>query len=52
MMDALKNNFRVTVVTDALGSNSEKNLKRSLEYYRRKGVALITANMMNGKKIE
>jgi nicotinamidase-related amidase len=52
MMDALKNNFRVTVVTDALGSNSEKNLKRSLEYYRRKEVALITANMMNGKKIE
>ncbi len=51
MMGALKNNFRVTVVTDALGSKSEKNLKRSLEYYRRKEVVLKTANMMNGEKI-
>ena len=51
LMDALKNNFKVTVISDALGSKNEKNLRRSLEYYRRKEVTLVPADMINGNNI-
>ena len=50
MLDALKNNFRVTVISDALGSKNEKNLRRSLEYYWNKGVTLIPAAVINDNK--
>jgi nicotinamidase-related amidase len=46
MMDALKEDFRVTVVTDGLGSKNEKNLRRSVEYFRSKKVSLVTADMI------
>ncbi len=42
LLDALKNEFKVTVITDALGSKNEGNLRRSLQYYQRKGAALTT----------
>ena len=50
MMDALKNDFKVTVITDALGSKNKRNLRRSLEYYRRKGATLIPADINNSNK--
>ena len=43
LVDALKNEFKVTVITDALGSKNEKILNRSLEYYDRKGTTLVSA---------
>jgi nicotinamidase-related amidase len=46
MMDALKEDFRVTVVTDGLGSKNEKNLRQSVEYFRIKKVSLVTADMI------
>src|SRR6478735_2559139 len=46
MMDALKEDFRVAVVTDGLGSKNEKNLRRSVEYFRSKKVSLVTADMI------
>jgi nicotinamidase-related amidase len=50
LMDALKNDFKVTVITDALGSKNEKNLSRSLEYYRSKGATLVPADFNFGNK--
>lgn len=43
MLDALKNQFSVTVITDALGSKNENTLLRSLQYYHRKGATLISS---------
>jgi nicotinamidase-related amidase len=50
LTDALKNNFKVTVITDALGSKNERNLRRSLKSYRRKRVTLVSAEMINGNE--
>lgn len=46
MMDALKNNFKVTVITDALGSKNEANMRRSLTYYHSKKVNLVSTDIM------
>ena len=43
MLDALRNDFRVTIITDALGSKNENNLSRSLQYYQSKGATLVSA---------
>ncbi|HET7003798.1 MAG TPA: isochorismatase family cysteine hydrolase [Puia sp.] len=48
--DALKKDFNVTVITDALGSKNGKKLRRSLEYYRRNGVTLVPADLINSDK--
>ena len=50
VIDALKNNFKVTVITDALGSKNEKNLRRSLTYFRDKEVNLVPADWMTVSK--
>ncbi len=44
--DALKNNFKVTVITDALGSKNEKNLTKSLAFFRDKKVKLVPADLV------
>ena len=48
--DALKNNFKVTVIADALGSKNEKTLRRSLAYFRGKKVNLVPADLMISSK--
>jgi nicotinamidase-related amidase len=50
LTDALKNNFKVTVIADALGSKNEKNLRRSLAYFRVKKVSLVPADLITGRK--
>ena len=50
MMDALKNKFKVTVISDALGSKNERSLRRSLEYYHRKKVTLVPSEMFSSNK--
>ena len=44
LTSALKKNFKVTVIIDALGAKNDKNLRKSLQFYRYKGAALVSAS--------